>query len=182
MSQLRQTETATLSQASLEELVRENGALRRWRESPPPGKPPVRFADLCERQPLVSRLAARVPGAFAAALTRYLAAPPVDQSVDDGGLRFCVTGAERDEAAATLTVRLRVTNPGAEERELALGNLRLSGVADGPQIDPPVARLGSGLVRELRLAFSTVPDAAADAAVLILRPGLELAAYSEVLR
>jgi serine/threonine-protein kinase len=166
----------------LEELVRENGALRRWRESPPPGRPPARFADLCERQPLVARLAALVPGAFAAALMRYLAALPIDQSVDEGGLRFAVTGGERDEAAATLTVRLRVTNPGAEERELPLGNVRLSGVADAPQIDPPASKLGAGLVREVRLIFSTVPDAAADAAVLILRPGLELAAYSEVLR
>jgi hypothetical protein len=167
----------------LEELVRENGALRRWRESPPPatGTPPARFAELCERVPAVSRLGARIPEPFAASLMRYLAAQPVDQSVDEGGLRYAVTGAERDEAAATLTVRLRVTNPGAEERELPLGGVRLSGTTGGPQIDPAVARLGSGLVREVKLTFSTVPDATADAAVLILRPGLELQAYSEVL-
>src|SRR5439155_23991835 len=132
--------------------------------------------------PLVARLAARVPDAFSAGLVRYLAAPPVDQSVDDGGLRYAVTGAERDEAAATLTVHLRVTNPGAEERELPLLGARLSGVAGAPQLDPPATRLASGLVRDVSLIFSTVPDATADAAVLILRPGLELAAYSEVLR
>jgi hypothetical protein len=166
----------------LTELVRENGALRRWRESPPPGRPAMRFADLCERQPLVARLAARLPDAFSAGLVRYLAALPVEQSVDEGGLRFAVTGAERDEAAATLTVHLRVTNPGAEERELPFAGVRLSGVEGAAQIDPPATKLASGLVRDVSLTFSTVPDATADAAVLILRPGLELAAYSEVLR
>jgi Protein kinase domain len=169
----------------LEELLRENGALGRWRETAPlrpPGRPPARFADICERPAAVARLAARVPGPLSLSLARYLAALPVEQSVDEGGLRFAVIGAERDEAEATLVVRLRVTNPGAEERALPVEATRLSGLSAPPLVDPPGARLGAGLVREVRLQFSSVPDAVADAAVLILRPGLELQAYSEVLR
>jgi serine/threonine protein kinase len=166
----------------LSELVRQNGALRRWREAPPPGRPPGRFAELCERPSAIAQLAARVPDALSASLLRYLAAVPVDQSVDEGGLRFTVLSAERDEAAASLVVLLRVTNPGAEERALAFEALRLAGLEAAPAVQLPVAPLGAGLVREVKLTFSMVPDAVADAAVLILRPGLELQAYSEVLR
>ncbi len=166
----------------LEELVRQNGALHRWREPAAPGHDPNRFADVCERPSAVARLAARVPNALSASLVRYLAALPVEQSVDDAGLRFAVVGGERDEAAATLVVRLRVTNPGAEERALPLESVRLAGLEAPPVVEPPAARLGAGLVREVKLSFGSVPDSVADAALLILRPGLELQAYSEVLR
>jgi hypothetical protein len=166
----------------LEELVRQNGALHRWCESPPPGQPSARFAEICERSAAVSRLAARVPGPLAASLVRFLAALPIEQSVDEGGLRYAVIGAERDEAAATLSIRLRVTNPGADEKSLPLESARLAGWDAAPTIDPAGAKLGPSLVREVKLVFGGVPDAVADAAVLALRPGILLQAYSEVLR
>jgi hypothetical protein len=166
----------------LEELVRQNGALHRWRDPPPPGQPAIRFAELCERPTAVARLAARMPGAFSAGLMRYLAASPVEQSVADGGLRFAVLGAERDEAAATLAVRLRVQNASASERPLSLEGLRLSGLSTAPLVDPPTPRLGAGASREVRLNFSSIPDSVAEAAILVVRPGMELQAYSEVLR
>ena len=76
-----------------------------------------------------------------------------------------------------------LTSPDIKEPlRLPLDGVRLSGLATGPQVDPSAARLGAGLVREVKLVFASVPDAVADGAVLILRPGLELQAYSEVLR
>ena len=119
----------------------------------------------------------------AEALTRFLRATPPELPVDDGGLRYSVVGAERDEAAATLLVRVRVTNPGGEDQALRARPVRASAALDAaPTIDPPAARLGASLVRDLRLRFAGVTDAVAEAAVLVLRPGVELQAYSEDLR
>jgi hypothetical protein len=163
------------------ELVRQQGALRRWRDTPATALPP-RFATICDRRTAVGQLRQRAPGGPAEALARYLAAAPPDLPLDDGGLRYAVIGAERDEAAATLELRLRVTNPGAEARPLALEALRLSGLDGAPVVEPPAPRLGPSLVREVRLKFGGITDALAEATVLVLRPGVELQAYSEDLR
>lgn len=120
--------------------------------------------------------------ARAAPLERFLAATPVDEARDLDALRFQVFGAARDEAAATLEVRLRVTNPGAAEQPLALDGVRIAGLAAAPAVDPPASRLPAGTVRELKLTFAGLSDAIAEAAVLELRPGVQLQAYSELLR
>jgi hypothetical protein len=164
------------------DLVRQNGALRRWRDTPPVAATAPRFATVCDRRTVVGELGRRSAGPLAEALRRYLAATPVDLPLDDHGLRYAVVGAERDEAAATLEVRLRVTNPGADERPLALDRLRLFGLDGAPTVDPPAPRLGAGLVRELRLTFTGVTDVVAEATVLVVGPGAELDAYSEDLR
>jgi hypothetical protein len=164
-------------------VIQENGALSDWREPSPEPQP---FAALCERQAAVDAYLAKARDpddvARAKALQRYLKATPFDMPVVDGGLRFVVTDSERDEAAATILVRVRVTNPTGEDKSIALGNARLAGLDAAPAIDPPAFRLNSGLVRDLRLTFSGVTDAVADAAVLVLKPGIELQAYSEDLR
>ena len=162
------------------DVIRQNGALAGWRE--PSTEAPAPHADLCERTAAVEAYARRAPGDRAAALTRYLGAAPPELAVDDHGLRYAVIGAERDEAAATLLVRVRVTNPGADEQPLTLEALRLGGLEAAPVVDPPASRLGPGQTRELRLTFAGVTDAVAAAAVLVLRPHVELQAYSEDLR
>ena len=164
------------------DLLRENGALHRWRERAAFSPAPAGFAALCDRQEVVARYAQAQPGARAEALRRWLAATPVDMPLDHAGLRVAVTAAARDEAAASLDVELRVTNPGAEERLLALDGLRLAGVDGAPSVDPPALKLGPGLVREVRLRFAGVTDELAEVAVLVLHPGAELQAYSELLR
>jgi hypothetical protein len=160
----------------LYDLLRENGAHRRWREAQPG------VVDLCDRRQVVALYATRAPGPRASALQRYLAALPAELPRDDDGLRYAVIGAERDEAAAALDLRLRITNPGADARPLALEALRLAGIDAAPTIDPPAPSLPAGKVREVRLRFSGVTDALAEAAVLVLRPGVELQAYAEDLR
>jgi hypothetical protein len=163
-------------------VIRQNGALAGWRELSHDAAAP--YAELCERQAAVEAYAKREPagGGRAAALQRYLRATPLELAVDEGGLRYAVIGAERDEAAATLLVRVRITNPGGEDRALALDKLRLAGLDAPPSVDPPAPRLRPGLVQDVRLNFAGVSDAVAEAALLVLRPGLELQAYSEVLR
>jgi hypothetical protein len=164
-------------------LIRQNGALGGWREP----NPSLLFVPLCERAAAVEAYATRAPGPRADALRRFLRATPPELPADDGGLRYAVIGAERDEAAASLLVRLRVTNPGGEERPLPLDKLRLSGLesAPPPEVDPPASRLPAGQVRELRLTFAGVTDEVAEATVLLVRPDrpdLALQAYSEDLR
>jgi serine/threonine-protein kinase len=168
--------------AHLVDLMRENTALRRWRDRAAFAVAPVGSAALCDRQELVGRYRQRAPGARADALQRWLAAAPPDASVDHDGLRVTLIGAERDDAAATLDVRLRVTNPAAEERTLAFEGLRLAGLDAAPTIDPPAPKLPGGLFREVRLRFSGITDTVAEAAVLVLHPSAELQAYSELLR
>ena len=75
-----------------------------------------------------------------------------------------------------------MTNPGGDDKPLALDKLRLGGLDAAPAVDPPAPRLGPGLVRDVRVTFAGVTDAVAEAALLIVRPGLEMQAYSEVLR
>jgi hypothetical protein len=161
-------------------VLRQNGALGGWRDGARDGALP--YPALCERQAAVEAYRTRAHDERAAAFERYLRATPPELPVDVGGLRYSVIGAERDEAAATLLLHVRVTNPGADDQPLPLGAARLGGLDAAPAIDPPAARLGGGLVRELRLRFSGVTDAVAEAAVLVLRPGVELQAYSEDLR
>ncbi|MCU1277623.1 MAG: hypothetical protein JWM53_1169, partial [bacterium] len=161
-------------------VIRQNGALADWREPGRDGALP--YAALCERQAAVEAYAAIAHDDRANTLTRFLRATPPELPVDDGGLRYRVVGAERDEAAATVLVRLQVTNPGGEEKPLALELARLAGLDAAPTIDPPAHKLGATLQRDLRLHFAGVTDAVAEAAVLVLRPGVELQAYSEDLR
>jgi hypothetical protein len=157
-------------------LLKQNGALAAWRSAGGGA-----FAELCEREPAVERYRALAPAA-GEPFARWLRATPADLPLEAAGVRWVLIAAERDEAAATLTVRLRVTNPGSDERPLGLDQLRLAGLANAPVVDPPAQALRGGLVRELRLTFSAVPDAVAEAAVLVVRPGAELQAYSEDLR
>ncbi|HEY2748613.1 MAG TPA: serine/threonine-protein kinase [Polyangia bacterium] len=162
-------------------VIRQNGALGGWRDPPREGALP--YPALCERQAAVDAYAARAHNdERAAALVRYQRATPPNLPVDDGGFRYVVIAAERDEPAATLTVHLRVTNTRGEEAPLALAGARLAGLGAAPAIDPPADRLGAGQERELRLGFSGVTDAVAEAAVLVVRAGVELQAYSEDLR
>ena len=160
--------------------LRRTATLGEWREparSDASGTLP--YAALCERQAAVDALrgARQEPGDAdrVKALERYLKATPSDCLAIDGGLRYSVTDAERDEAAATLPVRLRVTNPTGEDKSLALGNARLVGLDAAPAVDPPAFRLGAGLVRDLRLTFSGVTDAVAEAARARCRPGVRAA-------
>ncbi|MDB4968605.1 MAG: serine/threonine protein kinase [Myxococcales bacterium] len=161
-------------------LIRQNGALAGWRDPSRDSAAPN--AELCERPAAVAAYAKRAPGERATALERFLRATPNELPVDDAGVRYAVVAAERDEAAATLLVRVRVTNPGGDDKPLALDKLRLSGLDAAPLVDPPAPRLGPGLVRDVRLTFAGVTDAVAEAAVLVLGAGVELQAYSEVLR
>jgi len=161
-------------------VIRQNGAFGEWRE--PAHNHVRRFAVLCERQAAVDAYAARAHDERSQALERYLRAAPEDAPVSSNGLRFVVTSSEHDEAAATLLVHLRVTNPTGEDKPLPLGNARLAGLDAPPTVDPPAAQLASGLQRDLRLTFSGVTDAVAEAAVLVIAPGAELQAYSEDLQ
>ncbi|HEX8954446.1 MAG TPA: serine/threonine-protein kinase [Polyangia bacterium] len=161
-------------------VIRQNGMTGEWREPSRDG--PLAYAALCERQAAVDAYAARAADDRARALVRFLHATPPDVPVTDGGLRYSVLDAERDEAAATLLLRVRVTNPTGEDKSLPLGNARLAGLDAAPTIDPPAVRLRSGLQLELRLTFAGVTDAVAEAAVLVLAPKVELQAYSEDLQ
>jgi hypothetical protein len=161
-------------------VIRQNGAFGEWRE--PAHNHVRRFAALCERQAAVDAYAARAHDERSLALERFLRAAPADVPATSGGLRFVVTDSERDEAAATLLVRLRVTNPTGEDKPLALGNARLAGLDAAPAVNPPAVSLRSGLQIDLRLSFGGVTDAVAEAAVLVIAPGVELQAYSEDLQ
>jgi hypothetical protein len=83
-------------------------------------------------------------------------------------------------------LHLRVTNPGAEDKPLAIEQLRLAGLDAAPQVDPPALRLGPSLARDVRLTFNGITDELAEAAVLLVPrapgPPIELQAYSEDLR
>jgi serine/threonine-protein kinase len=166
------------------DLLRENGALRRWRDRRADEPTPAGDAALCDRESVVARLAAAEPGPRAQALTRFLVATPLETPRDADGLRWQVLSAERDEAAGTIDVRVRVTNSGAADHPLALDQARLDGAqaAQAPTIDPPTASVPPGQGRELTLRFAGATDALAEAAVLVLAPGVELQAYSEDLR
>ena len=161
-------------------VIRENGALADWRDPSRDGPQP--YAAVCEREAAVDAYVARAHDDRARALARFLGATPPELPVDQGGLRYRVVSAERDEAAATLLVRLRVTNPGVDDKPLPLAGARLAGLEAAPTIDPPAPRLAHGLQRDLRLTFNGVTDEVAEAAVLVLGPGVELQAYSEDLR
>jgi serine/threonine protein kinase len=165
------------------DLMRENSALHRWRDRAVDAPAPTGFAALCDRASLVDRYVQAAPGPRAEGLRRFLAATPPDAAMNVEGLRLQVTGAARDEAAATLEVRLRVTNPGADEKSLGLlSQARLFGSTAAPTIDPPAVALPGGATRELKLTFPRFGDEAAEVAVLVVGPGRELAAYSELLR
>jgi serine/threonine protein kinase len=162
------------------DVIRQNGALAAWRE---PGRDrALPFAELCERAAAVEAYATRAPGPRAEALRRFQRATPPELPADDAGLRYTVSGAERDEAAGTLLVHLKLTNTASDDKPLPLAQLRLAGLETAPSVDPPAAHLGPGQVRELRLGFSGLTDDIAEAAVLVVRPGVELQAYSEALR
>jgi hypothetical protein len=161
-------------------VIRQNGMTGEWRDPSRDG--PLPWAALCERQSAVAAYASRAHDDRAAALERFLRATPPDLPVAYDGLRFVVTDSERDEAAATLLVRVRVTNPTGEDKPLALGNVRLAGLDTPPTVDPPAPRLRSGLQIDLRLTFAGVTDAVAEAAVLVVAPKIELQAYSEDLQ
>jgi serine/threonine protein kinase len=168
----------------LGDLLRENGALHRWRDRHADDPAATGDAALCDRDAVVQLLGAASPGPRADALRRFLAATPVDTALDYQGLRYQVLSAERDEAAGSIEVRVRVTNPGAAEHALPLDAARLAGAdtAQPPAIEPPAASLGPAMVRELTLRFGGATDALAEAAVLVLGPGVELQAHSEDLR
>jgi len=161
-------------------VIRQNSMTGEWRDPSRDG--PLPWAALCERQAAVAAYTSRAHDDRAAALERFLRATPPDFPVTYDGLRFVVTDSERDEPAATLLVRVRVTNPTGEDKPLALGNLRLAGLDAPPTVDPPAPRLRSGLQIDLRLTFAGVTDAVAEAAVLVIAPKVELQAYSEDLQ
>src|SRR5207248_1756171 len=89
------------------------------------------------------QLASVEPGPRATALRRYLAATPPELARDARNLRWQVIAAERDEAAGTIAVRLRVTNAGSAEQRLELDGARLAGldIAQPPGVEP---RAGAG--------------------------------------
>jgi hypothetical protein len=163
-------------------LLRENGALHRWRESSDRAAPiPDSPASLCNRERVVDRYAALASDSRALALKRYLAAPHADEPVEDSGLRWLVELAGRDEAAATLELHVRVSNQSSEARPLPALALRLAGFERPPLFDSPTDRLPPGAERVLRMRFADVSDAIAEAAVLVLPAGHVLQAYSELL-
>jgi hypothetical protein len=177
---LARPDDATLQLA----LIRQNGALGLWRSER--GGETLPHPDLCERSAAVHRYAAMAPGPRAQMLERFLAALPPELPADADGLRYTLGGAERDDAAATLLLRLRVTNSGDDDKTLELASLRLVGLDAAPEIDPPAQRLGPGLSRDVRLTFANISDELAEAAVLIVprAPGqhVDLQAYSEDLK
>jgi serine/threonine protein kinase len=162
------------------DLMRQNTALKRWHDHPP--DPTVRFGWLCDRASVVDAYAKLAPGARTAALRRFLSATPSEAAANVAGLRAQLTGDERDEAAGTLKLTVRLTNPSAGEKTLNLADARLSGVDDPPQVAPPPSPLAPGGSRDVTLTFPRVTDAAAEAAVLVLGPGAELQAHSELLK
>jgi hypothetical protein len=161
------------------DLVRENGALHRWRERPPLTGAPTGSAALCDRELLLQHLA---PGPISDRLRRYRAATPVDVPLDRAGLLYTVFAPERDEAAGTLELRLRITNVGSRPLPLKLDAARLVGLDAAPLLTPTTTEAPPGAVREVTLRFVGVTDAVAEAAVLALEPGAELAVWSEDLR
>jgi hypothetical protein len=166
-----------------EDLVLEQGALGRWRDPPPPGAPSVRHPELCERRAAVahlSRLAPELP--LTRSLQRYLAALPQGAPADRAGLRYTLVAAERDAEAQTLAVQVKVTNASAVAAPVALAGARLAGLDRAPSLDPDLPTLAPNSYRAVRLTFAGFRDDLAQAAVLVLEPGLELQAYSEVLR
>jgi serine/threonine protein kinase len=165
----------------LVDLMRENSALRRWRDRPPGEAAGVRFAWLCDRAQVVDAFARARPGPRADRLRRFLAATPPEATADAGGFRVQLTGSFRDEAAATLELRLRLTNPGGDERTPPLAGARLAGVDSAPTLAPAVAPLGPGGARDQTLLFTRITDENAEAAVLLLG-GVELQAHTELLR
>jgi hypothetical protein len=162
------------------DLMRQNTALHRWHDRPP--DPTVRFGWLCDRASVVDAYAKLAPGARTAALRRFLAATPSEAAATVAGLRAQLVGDERDEAAGTLKLTVRLTNASAGEQSLNLADARLSGVNDPPQVVPPPSPLAPGGTRDVTLTFPRVTDAAAEAAVLVLGPGAELQAHSELLK
>jgi serine/threonine protein kinase len=162
------------------DLMRQNTALHRWHDHPP--DPTVRFGWLCDRGSVVDAYAKLAPGARTTALRRWLAATPPEAAAMVAGLRAQLTGDERDEAAGTLKLTVHLSNPSSSEKTLNLADARLSGVDDAPQVAPPPSPLAPGGSRDVTLTFPRMTDAAAEAAVLVLGPGAELQAHSELLK
>ncbi len=162
-------------------LMRQNTTLGRWHNAAgfAPAAPGG-LALLCDRASIVERFAALSPGPRADSLRRYLGATPVDAARDDDGLRWQVTSGEREAEAAKLSLRVRVSNMGSVKRVVQAATAKLGGTLAPASL--PDAALEPGEVRDLLLSFSPVGDADADAAVLAVRPGVELQAYSELLR
>jgi hypothetical protein len=166
-----------------QDLVLEQGTLGRWRDLPAAGAAAVRHPELCERRAAVDHLARLAPELpLTRALERYLAALPAGTPADLDGLRYSVVAAERDAEAQTLTVELQVTNSAAVAAPVSLGGARLAGIDRPPAVDPDLPTIAPNSYRAVRLAFAGFRDELAEAAVLALRPGVELQAYSEVLR
>jgi len=132
------------------------------------------------RAATVRRLAV-LDGVRGEALLRYLDAPAVETPVDVDGLRYQILGAVRDEAAATIEVRLKVVNLGAAPRAISLHHLRLAELERGPTVEPALDTLAAGQTAEARLGFAEVTDRVAEATSLTLPNGRFLAVYSELL-
>ena len=170
------------------ELVRQQGALGRFRDPAAPSvtrdnSAATARSALCERKAAVARLVRLAPDEpLARALDRYVKATPKGVSVDDRGLRFTVTGAERDRASATLVMEMKVTNPSGVTFPVRLAETRLAGLVAPPNLEPDLPDLPAASWRTVRLTFTAVDEIRADGAVLVVRPGLEFQAYSEVLR
>jgi len=134
---------------------------------------------LCSARGALERLAALEPnGRFA----RWVEATPVETARDVDGLRLEVSAAARDEAAATLEVRLRVTNLGGAPRAIDLGAARLDELEVAPTVEPVRASLGPGESVDAKLTFAGVTDAVAEAATLRWSSGARLQAYSNLVR
>jgi hypothetical protein len=164
------------------DLMRENTSLHRWRERAPGAPVPSGLAALCDRAAVLDAYAFYKPGPRVDLLRRFLAAPREETPIDVDGVRVQLIGADRDEAAATLTVHLRATNAGAAERPLPLAGARLSGSDLQPTVNPPATSLPAGATRDFELGFGRFTDEAAEAAILVLPPGHELGVYSELLK
>jgi hypothetical protein len=160
----------------LVDLLRQNTSLRRWPEVPPAGP----RGHLCSQAAVVGRLE-RIDAQRAAPLLRYLKARNAETPIDANGLRWQVLGAARDEGAATVEIRLRVSNLGAAPAEL--GAIHIAG-----QTGPLAAATDGGHVATIPAGASIdmtlnagVGDREAEAVTLAV-PGVELQAYSELLR
>jgi serine/threonine protein kinase len=164
------------------ELVRQQGTLGRWRDASAAGAPAERYPELCERAPAVNRLMRLVPdGRLGKRLDRYLKAIPQSSSAEEGGVRYAVSGSERDREAQTLSIVVKATNPSAETIDLLLTAARLDGMDRAPALEPDLPTLPPNSVREVRLTFAAVDDELADGALLLIGKS-ELQGYSELLR
>jgi hypothetical protein len=162
-------------------LMRQNSALSRWRNTASfAAAAPGNWAALCDRASMVERYAALAPGPRAESLRRYLAATPLEAGRDHDGLRWQVTSGEREAEAARLSLRVRISNMSAIKRSVQPAAAKLGGTT-APAAMPDLV-LEPGEAKEQQLLFSPVSDADVEAAVLAIQAGIELQAYSELLR